>query len=310
MSKLCNDITETIGNTPIIRLHHKVPDQVFVLVKQESLNPGGSIKDRIALSIIEAAEQQKQLPPHGTIIEATSGNTGIGLALIGAAKGYRVIIVMPDSLSIERRKMLTHLGAELHLTPAAEGMKGAIARSRELRAKIPGSFIANQFTNKANPLAHIEHTGPEIIRTLADAELQLDYFVAGVGTGGTITGCGAVLKRHYPNLSLVAVEPERSQVLAGGTPASHGIQGIGAGFIPEIMNVSILDEVIPVSTEQAIEEAKDLASSEGIICGISSGASVSAALKIAHRPSSRGKVILAILPDTGERYLSTALFNH
>ncbi len=309
MNRIYQSVVETIGNTPIIQLHHEIPEGVTLLVKQESRNPGGSIKDRIALSIIEDAEKSGRLRPGDTIIEATSGNTGIGLALVGASKGYHVVITMPDSLSVERRRLLKHLGAELHLTPAEEGMKGAIAKANELQKTIKGAILANQFENHANPAAHSCHTGPEIIEVLKENTMELDYFVAGVGTGGTLSGCGEILRQAFPGIRIVAVEPDGSPVLSGGTPGPHGIQGIGAGFIPEVLNTDLIDEIISIDTEKAIAAAKTLASKEGLLCGISSGAAAAAALEIANRPENRGNVILAVLPDTGERYVSTLLFS-
>ncbi|MFB6320684.1 cysteine synthase A [Saccharicrinis sp. FJH54] len=302
-----NNITETIGNTPLIKLNKIVPEDVNVLVKLESFNPGSSVKDRIALSMIEKAEKDGQLDKDTVIIEPTSGNTGIGLALVSAAKGYRLILTMPESMSIERRKILKALGAELELTPKEGGMKGAISRAFELAEKYDKTFIPQQFKNKANPEIHRLSTAREIWE---DTKGEVDVFVAGIGTGGTITGVGEVLKNKRNSVKIVAVEPEKSPVLSGGEPGPHKIQGIGAGFIPDILNTEIYDEIVRIKEESAIEAARKLGVNEGILVGISSGGALAAGLEIASRPESKGKTIVILLPDTGERYLSTALFDY
>ena len=305
MTQIFNSVTELIGKTPIVKLGPIVPDGAAdVFVKLEFFNPGGSVKDRIALSMIEAAEKSGLLKAGDTIIEPTSGNTGIGLAMVGAAKGYRVMIVMPDTMSIERRKLMQAYGAELLLTPGAEGMKGAIAKATELSEKA-GYFMPLQFDNPANPLAHEKTTGKEIQDIFGPT--GLDAFVAGVGTGGTITGVGKELKRVYPTISIVAVEPTESQVLEGGAPGPHKIQGIGAGFIPKVLDTEIYNEVIAIPSEKAMETARDLATKEGLLVGISAGAAVDAAIQIA-KELGPGKKVLTIIPDNGERYLSTALY--
>lgn len=298
-------ILESIGNTPLLQLHYYSKDTgANILAKQESRNPTGSVKCRIAVSMIEAAERDDLINENSTIIEPTSGNTGIGLAFVCAHKNLKLVLTMPESMSIERRTLLKHLGADLVLTPAAEGMKGAIAKAGELVQKTENSFMPGQFDNPANPEIHRQTTGPEILK---DTEGKVDIFVAGVGTGGTITGVGEVLKKHNPKVHIVAVEPEDSQVLAGGKPGPHKIQGIGAGFIPSILNTKIIDEIIPVSNDAAFAAAKEIAKAEGILCGISSGAALYAAVTIAKRPENKGKNIVVVLPDTGERYLSTPL---
>jgi len=298
-------ILESIGNTPLLALaNFSAGSEALILGKQESRNPMGSVKCRIAVSMIEAAERDGLITKDSTIIEPTSGNTGLGLAFVCAHKKLRLILTMPESMSIERRKLLKHMGAELVLTPAAEGMKGAIARAKELAAQTTNSFIPDQFGNPANPAIHRATTAEEIWR---DTEGKIDIFVAGVGTGGTITGVSEVLKQKNPAVQSVAVEPQDSPVLSGGKPGPHKIQGIGAGFVPAILNREIIDEVITVSNDDSFETARKLATSEGILCGISCGAAAHAALLVARRPENKGKTIVVILPDTGERYLSTPL---
>ncbi|MFK4565688.1 cysteine synthase A [Enterococcus sp. UD-01] len=306
MTQIFNSVTELIGRTPIVKLANLAPDNAAdVYVKLEFFNPGGSVKDRIALSMVEAAEKAGKLKTGDTIVEPTSGNTGIGLAMVGAAKGYRVVIIMPDTMSIERRKLMQAYGAELLLTPGAEGMKGAIAKATEL-AEQDGYFMPMQFENPANAQIHEKTTAKEIQDVFAAS--GLDAFVAGVGTGGTITGVGKELKRVYPNISIVAVEPTESPVLEGGNPGPHKIQGIGAGFIPKVLDTTIYEKVIAVPSEDAIETARKLGTQEGILAGISAGAAVSAALKVA-ADLGPGKKVLAIVPDNGERYLSTVLYD-
>jgi cysteine synthase A len=305
MPRISPDITAIIGKTPMLklsRLGSGIP--AALLAKLEFQNPLGSVKDRIGLAMINAAEEQGLLNPATTIIEPTSGNTGIALAFVCAARKYRLVLTMPETMSQERRTLLKHLGAELVLTPGSEGMKGAIARAEELLAKTPNSFMPNQFTNPANPEIHRRTTAREIWE---DTDGTIDIFVAGVGTGGTITGVGEVIKQKKPSLYVVAVEPADSPVLSGGKPGPHKIQGIGAGFIPKILNREIIDEIITVTNEQAMETARRIAKEEGILCGISSGANAWAAMQIAHRPENRGKQIVFPLCDTGERYLSTEL---
>ncbi|MFT5702075.1 MAG: cysteine synthase A [Desulforhopalus sp.] len=298
-------ILQSIGNTPLLQLHsYSAESGANILAKQESRNPMGSIKCRIAVSMIEAAERDGLINASSTVIEPTSGNTGLGLAFVCAHKKLRLLLTMPESMSIERRALLKHLGAELVLTPAAEGMKGAIAKACELLKETENSFMPDQFGNPANPEIHRQTTGPEILK---DTDGQVDIFVAGVGTGGTITGVSEILKKANPNVQIVAVEPEDSQVLAGGKPGPHKIQGIGAGFIPAILNTEIIDEIIPVSNDIAFATAQDVAKREGILCGISSGAALHAAITVAKRPENKGKNIVVILPDTGERYISTPL---
>lgn len=300
-----NNIFETIGKTPIVKLNRIADEEMAeVFVKLEYFNPGGSVKDRIALAMIETAEKEGLLAKGKTIIEPTSGNTGIGLAMVGAAKGYRVILVMPETMSIERRRLMKAYGAEIILTEGAKGMVGAIEMATKLTVE-NGYFMPQQFKNIANPAIHMKTTAKEII---SQTEGNIDMFIAGVGTGGTITGVGKVLKESIPSVKIVAVEPENSQVLSGGKPGPHKIQGIGAGFIPEIMDFSILDEVVAVSNEDAMDTGRKLGKLEGILVGISSGAAVFAALKKA-REIGKGKRIVVIAPDTGERYLSTELFN-
>ncbi|MCL6585029.1 MAG: cysteine synthase A [Anoxybacillus sp.] len=304
MARAVNSITELIGDTPAVKLNRIVDeDSADVYVKLEFMNPGSSVKDRIALAMIEAAEKEGKLKPGDTIIEPTSGNTGIGLAMVAAAKGYKAILVMPDTMSLERRNLLRAYGAELVLTPGSEGMRGAIRKAEELASE-HGYFMPQQFKNEANPEIHRFTTGKEIVEQMGD---QLDAFVAGIGTGGTITGAGEVLRKAYPNIKIYAVEPADSPVLSGGKPGPHKIQGIGAGFVPDILNTEIYDEVITVKTEEAFDAARRAAREEGILGGISSGAAIHAALKVA-KQLGKGKKVLAIIPSNGERYLSTALY--
>jgi cysteine synthase A len=305
MSAIFEDMTAAVGYTPMVRINKLGADEATILAKLEFYNPCGSVKDRIALSMIEAAEEKGLIKTDTVIIEPTSGNTGIGLAFVCAARGYKLILTMPESMSIERRKLLRLFGAEFVLTPAERGMSGAVEKAEHLVAENPHAFMPQQFTNPANPQIHRETTAKEIWE---DADHKVDIFVAGVGTGGTITGCGEVLKKHNRNLKVVAVEPKDSPVLSGGKPGPHKIQGIGAGFIPQVLNVDIIDEIIQVSNEDSMETARQLASKEGILAGISSGAAMWAAIQISKRDESRGKIIVVILPDTGERYISTEMF--
>lgn len=309
MAKIYNSLTELIGNTPLMEVKNIEKAEGLkarVLVKIESFNPGGSVKDRIALAMIEDAERTGALKPGALIIEPTSGNTGIGLAWVASVKGYKLILTMPDTMSIERRKLLQALGAELVLTPGAEGMNGAIRRARELQAENPGSFIPMQFDNPANPAMHYRTTGQEIWR---DTDGEVDIFVAGVGTGGTVTGIARALKEHKPSVRVVAVEPENSPVLEGGKPGPHKIQGIGAGFVPKNYDAAVVDEVVAVPDEDAVLASRLLAQKEGLLVGISSGAAFAVALAEARKPENEGKTIVALLPDTGERYLSTVLYD-
>ena len=308
MSKIYTSADQLIGKTPLLELSHieKAEElKAKVLVKLEYFNPAGSVKDRIAKAMIDDAEATGALKPGSVIIEPTSGNTGIGLASVAAARGYRIIIVMPDTMSVERRQLMKAYGAELVLTDGAKGMKGAIAKADELAQEIPGSFVPGQFVNEANPKAHFATTGPEIYE---DTDGHVDYFVAGVGTGGTITGVGQYLKAKNPAVKVVAVEPKSSAVLSTGVAGSHKIQGIGAGFVPKVLDTGIYDEIIPVENEDAFATGREIGHSEGILVGISSGAAVWAAVEIAKRPENAGKNIVVLLPDTGDRYLSTPLF--
>jgi cysteine synthase A len=303
-AQTADTILDLIGSTPIVRLHRLPPEGSAVIwAKLESFNPGGSVKDRIAKSMVEAAEKAGVLEPGGVIVEPTSGNTGIGLAMVAAAKGYRCILTMPDTLSMERRDLMQAYGAELILTPGAEGMKGAIAKAEEL-VREHGFFMPLQFSNPANPEAHRHTTAAEILAQVG----HLDAFVGGVGTGGTVTGVGEILKDTIPGVRIVAVEPAGSPVLSGGSPGNHKIQGIGAGFVPEVLNMQVIDEIVQVANEDAFETARRLAREEGILAGISSGAAAWAAIQIAQRLG-EGRVVVTLLPDTGERYLSTGLFN-
>lgn len=308
MAKIYKKITDMIGKTPLMELvnYEKSNDlQATILAKLELFNPAGSVKDRIAKAMIDDAEKQGKLKPGAVIIEPTSGNTGIGLCSVAAARGYKIIITMPETMSIERRNLMKVYGAELVLTEGAKGMKGAIEKADELSKEIPGSFIPGQFTNPANPACHQATTGPEIWE---DTDGNIDFFVAGVGTGGTLSGVGAYLKSKNPNVKIVAVEPADSPVLSEGRAGAHKIQGIGAGFVPETLNTDIYDEIITVGSDDAFKTGRSIAHSEGVLVGISSGAAVWAAAQIAKRPENKGKTIVALLPDTGERYLSTPMF--
>ena len=308
MSHIYTSADQLIGRTPLLELTHiekKFGLNACVLAKLEYFNPGGSVKDRVALAMIDDAEARGLLKPGSVIIEPTSGNTGIGLASVAAARGYRIIIVMPETMSVERRQLMKAYGAELVLTEGAKGMKGAIAKADELAKEIPNSFIPGQFVNPANPAVHKATTGPEIWE---DTDGAVDIFVAGVGTGGTVTGVGEYLKEQNPNVKVVAVEPAASPVLSKGIAGSHKIQGIGAGFVPDVLNTTVYDEIIPVENEDAFAVGKQIGRSEGVLVGISSGAAVWAAIELAKRPENKGKTIVALLPDTGDRYLSTPLF--
>ena len=306
--KIYRKITDTIGHTPLVELTNiekKYNLQARIIAKVESFNPAGSVKDRIAKAMIEDAEQKGLINQDTVLVEPTSGNTGIGLSMVAASKGMRIILTMPETMSIERRNLLKAYGAELVLTEGSKGMKGAIAKAEELAREIPNAFIPSQFTNMANPKMHYMTTGPEIYQ---DSDGQVDFFVAGVGTGGTISGTGKYLKEKIPGLKVVAVEPETSPVLSKGTPGPHKIQGIGAGFVPDTLDTKIYDEIITISNEEAFEKGRESARTEGLLVGISSGAALAAAIKLAQRKENKNKTIVVLLPDTGERYLSTAMF--
>ncbi|MDY5096251.1 MAG: cysteine synthase A [Oscillospiraceae bacterium] len=308
MSKIYTSADQLIGHTPLLELTHLEKAEGLktkILAKLEYFNPAGSAKDRVAKAMIDDAEAKGLLKEGSVIIEPTSGNTGIGLAAVAAARGYRTIIVMPETMSVERRQLMKAYGAELVLTEGAKGMSGAIAKAEQLAKEIPGGFVAGQFVNPANPEAHRQTTGPEIWE---DTDGKVDIFVAGVGTGGTITGVGEYLKSKNPNVKIVAVEPAGSPVLSGGKPGPHKLQGIGAGFVPQVLNTSVYDEIIPVENEDAFQTSRRIGSTEGVLVGISSGAAAWAALQLAKRPENEGKTIVALLPDTGDRYLSTELF--
>lgn len=308
MANIYTSADQLIGKTPLLELTNiekKFGLKAKILAKLEYFNPAGSVKDRIAKAMIDAAEKSGQLKPDTVIIEPTSGNTGIGLASVAAARGYRIIIVMPETMSVERRQLMKAYGAELVLTEGAKGMKGAIAKADELAKEIPNAFVTGQFVNPANPKAHFETTGPEIWE---DTDGQVDYFVAGVGTGGTITGTGQFLKSKKPDVRIVAVEPATSAVLSTGVAGAHKIQGIGAGFVPEVLDTKVYDEIIPVGNDDAFATGKEIGKNEGVLVGISSGAAVWAAIELAKRPENEGKTIVVLLPDTGDRYLSTQLF--
>ncbi len=308
MSEIKESSLELIGKTPILKLNRYGKDlQATILAKLEYLNPAGSVKDRIALAMIEDAEEKGLLKPGATIIEPTSGNTGIGLAAVATAKGYKAILTLPDTMSVERRNLLKAYGAEIVLTEGAKGMKGAIAKAEELKESIEGSVILGQFVNPANPEVHRKTTGPEI---WDQTEGKVDVFIAGVGTGGTITGVGEYLKSKNPDVKIIAVEPATSPVLSKGTPGAHKIQGIGAGFVPDVLNTKVYDEVIAIENEDAFAEGREFAHTEGVLVGISSGAALKAAKIVAERPENAGKTIVALLPDSGDRYLSTPLFNN
>ena len=308
MSKVYTSADQLIGSTPLLELSHIEKElglKAKILAKLEYFNPAGSVKDRIAKAMIDEAEASGKLKEGSVIIEPTSGNTGIGLAAVAAAKGYRIIIVMPETMSVERRQLMKAYGAELVLSDGTKGMKGAITKADELAKEIPNSFIPGQFVNPANPKAHFEHTGPEIYE---DTDGQVDIFVAGVGTGGTVTGVGEYLKSKKPDVKVVAVEPATSAVLSTGVPGAHKIQGIGAGFVPDVLNTKVYDEIIPVADNDAFATGKQIGHKEGVLVGISSGAAVFAAIELAKRPENEGKTIVVLLPDTGDRYLSTPLF--
>ncbi len=309
MAKIYNSVTELIGNTPLLKANNFIEAnelQANILVKLEYLNPAGSVKDRIAKAMIEQAEKEGKITKDTVIIEPTSGNTGIGLASFAAARGYKAVLTMPETMSVERRNLLKAYGAQIVLTDGAKGMKGAIAKAEELAKETPNAFIPSQFTNQANPAIHEATTGPEIWQ---DAEGKVDAFIAGVGTGGTLTGVGRYLKKQKADVHVVAVEPESSPVLSKGTAGPHKIQGIGAGFVPETLDTKVYDEVLPISNEDAFKYGRQFAHSEGVLVGISAGAALAAAVKLAQRPEYKGKNIVVLLPDTGDRYLSTELFN-
>lgn len=309
MAKIVQSVLELIGDTPLVRLNRLVPEgSAEIYVKLEYQNPGASVKDRIAISMIEVAEQEGKLKPGDTIIEPTSGNTGIGLALVAAAKGYKAILVMPETMSLERRNLLRAYGAELVLTPGSEGMNGAVRKAEELAEANPSYFLPQQFKNQANVKIHRETTGPEIVEAINSLDGKLDAFIAGIGTGGTITGAGEVLKKNFDGIKVYAVEPAASPLLSGGKPGPHKIQGIGANFVPDILDQNIYDGVITVENEDAFEYARRAAKEEGILCGISSGAAIFAALQVA-KELGAGKRVVAVIPSNGERYLSTPLFN-
>lgn len=307
MAKIYNDITETVGHTPLVKLNRMAGRDAVVLAKMESFNPCGSVKDRIAISMIEKAERKQQINKETVLIEPTSGNTGIGLAFVCAARGYRLVLTMPESMSIERRKLLKMLGAEIHLTPASEGMKGAVQAAEKLHRDTPNSLIPQQFRNPSNPEIHRKTTGVEIWE---DTDGAVDIFVSGVGTGGTITGCGEFLKQQKPEIEIIAVEPTDSPVLSGGSPGPHKIQGIGAGFVPAVLNTDIYDRVMTVSNDDAIQAARDLARNEGILGGISAGGACHVAVELSKLPENAGKTIVFVMCDTGERYLTTDLYAH
>jgi cysteine synthase len=307
MARIYDDVTTLIGNTPLVRLNRVTEGAgATVLAKLEFYNPASSVKDRIGVSIVDAAEASGELPPGGTIVEATSGNTGIALAMVGAARGYQVVLAMPETMSKERRALLRAFGAELVLTPGAEGMKGAVARAQQIAAERPGAVLARQFANEANPAIHRRTTAEEI---WADTDGEVDIFVAGIGTGGTITGVGQVLKERKPEVKVVAVEPAESPILNGGQPGPHKIQGIGANFVPEILDTSVYDEVFDVDADTSVRVARETAKQEGILVGLSSGAAIHAAIEIAKRPENEGKTIVVIVPSFGERYLTSILYS-
>jgi len=306
MTRIYDDVTALVGNTPLVRLNRVTEGAgATVAAKLEFYNPASSVKDRIGVSIVDAAEASGELPPGGTIVEATSGNTGIALAMVGAARGYDVVLTMPETMSKERRALLRAFGAELILTPGSEGMKGAVDRAEQIAAERPGAVLARQFANEANPAIHRATTAEEI---WADTDGQVDIFVAGIGTGGTITGVGQVLKKRKPGVQIIGVEPAESPILNGGQPGPHKIQGLGANFVPEILDTTVYDEIIDVDADTAVRVARDTAKREGLLVGISSGAAIHAAVQVAHRPENAGKLIVVIVPSFGERYLSSVLY--